>query len=124
MNLPGIDLAKFAQKVYELSVPKGLGFLHSTPAPLSREEAEKMIQPTGRIALSMDYVAGRCCKMTVFRDPEGNLSTRDSWYDHTDKQFAALLAAFGLAPPEAAQHGVACECEVCGKKTLTSAHRS
>jgi hypothetical protein len=30
IDITGVDLVKFAQKVYALSVPRGLGFLHHT----------------------------------------------------------------------------------------------
>jgi hypothetical protein len=35
ISITGVDLFSFAQKVYELSQPQGLGFLHDP----SREEA-------------------------------------------------------------------------------------
>jgi hypothetical protein len=34
IDISGIDLVKFAQAVYELSKPQGLGFLHFSPGPL------------------------------------------------------------------------------------------
>ena len=105
IDVTGVDLVKFAQKVYELSVPQGLGFLHFTPKPLSDEEAKELIC-NGE--LDMDYVHGRACKMNV-RDNKIN----DAWYDHTDDQLKELLDAFGIKAKTAAAHGYACNCTKC-----------
>ena len=34
IDVTGIDLVEFAKKVYELSVPQGMGILHFTPQAL------------------------------------------------------------------------------------------
>jgi hypothetical protein len=114
IDITGVDLVRFAQAVYRLSMPRGMGFLHAIGGPLPEEEAKSLIQPAGRIALSMDYVRGRACKMTVLRDGE-RLEIRDSWYDHTDVDLRTLLAEFGkTATP--AEHGISCECGDCASK--------
>lgn len=113
IDVTGIDLVKFAQKVYELSMPQGLGFLHFTPEPLSEEEAKRSLRNDGsKIALDMDYVDGRACKMVVFREGE-KLEIRDAWYDHTNEQFSELLDAFGIVIPVNAEHGGGCNCINC-----------
>jgi hypothetical protein len=78
-----IDIVKFVQKAYDLSVPQGLGFLHFTDAPLTEDEARQLIRDSGSIAVSLDYVKGRACKMVVHRAQDGSLSIADNWYDHT-----------------------------------------
>lgn len=120
IDITGIDLAKFAQKAYELSIPQGLGFLHATASPLSDEEATCLVQKEGGIALSLDYVKGRACKMVVWRDAAGKLTIRDAWYDHTNEQFKQLLAAFNLSLPAEVEHGISCNCVNCQSKRRAS----
>jgi hypothetical protein len=109
IDIAGVDLVKFAQKAYELSVPQGMGFLHFTPAPLAEEDAKEIVERSshGNVRLSMDYVAGRACKMVVW-EKDGKLQIRDSWYDHTDDQLRKLLEAFDLKLETASEHGCAC----------------
>jgi hypothetical protein len=118
INITGIDLKSFVKKVYELSVPQGIGFLHFTPNPLSDKEAEEIIElykNDKRIALSMDYVNGRACKMTVYK--QGNeLAINDNWYDHTDSSFQNLLDSFGIKRILKTEHNSACNCIDCQKK--------
>ena len=98
IEITGTDLTKFAQEVYDLSKPQGLGFPHFTPAPLSDDDAVKlrgMEKPDGAIALSMDYVHGRACKMTVWRE-DGKLYIRDTWYDHGPSLLRELLKRIGV----------------------------
>jgi hypothetical protein len=114
IDITGVDLVKFAQKVYELSSPQGLGFMHFTPEPLSDEEAKELVDlnKDSKYPLSMDYVYGRACKMTVFAE-EGKLEIHDSWYDHTDKQFKDLLSEFGIKLDLHKKHSPACNCIDC-----------
>ena len=84
-------LIPFIKKVYALSASQGLGSLHFTPGPLTDDEASALIVPAGRIAVRMDYVRGRACKMNVFRDGNtGALHFNLPWYDHTPGQEAEL----------------------------------
>lgn len=100
INLIGTNLKSFVKDVYDLSRPQGMGHLHFTPGPLSDEEAEAIIknwEGNERVAVSMDYVHGRACKMTVFRDAEtGALSIHDRWYDHTPRDLQLLLERHGI----------------------------
>ena len=112
IDVTGVDLVEFAKKVYELSVPQGLGFLHFKPEPLTDEEAKGCIRREGNIVLDMDYVNGRACKMVV-RSENGKFVISDTWYDHTDKALAQLLQHFGIAIPPSMQHGCACNCMDC-----------
>jgi len=122
LDITGVDLVKFAQKVYELSMPQGLGFLHFTPEPLSEERVVELLSrfnDNPRMALAMDYVDGRACKMNVFKK-DGKLVINDSWYDHTDAQLQTLLETFGkgdlVKGSSAAEHSPACNCVDCQKK--------
>ena len=89
-----LDLVKFVQDVYSLSSPQGLGFLHYQPGDITTEQATKLVArfvEDERIALSLDYVLGRACKMVVFRSKGGGYELPDSWFDHTESQYAELL---------------------------------
>lgn len=114
IDITGTDLVEFAKKVYELSVPQGLGFLHFTPSPLTDEEAKQLVNDDDNyIALDMDYVKGRACKMVVCRRKEGKLTITDNWYDHTDRIFQQLLDQFNIEKSSEKEHGCACNCIDC-----------
>lgn len=98
IDVTGIDLKKFVQEVYALSVPVGLGVLHARPGGLSDADAQEIIDresDDGHIAASMDYVHGRQCKMTVFRK-NGRLEIPQQWFDHTPQQLGELLKRCGV----------------------------
>lgn len=96
INITGVNLVEFTKKVYELSVPQGLGFMHFTNDPLNQREIEDivdMFRDNKRIALSLDYIKGRACKMVVFREGT-ELSISPVWYDHTEEQLKQLFGYF------------------------------
>lgn len=101
LNITGVDLPHFAQVVYRLSKPQGMGYIHYKGGELSKADAEAEVasqDSDDRIALSMDYVHGRACKMTVFRLAKtGQLFIRPDWFDHTESQLHQLLDEFGLS---------------------------
>lgn len=101
IKITGVDLVKFVQKTYELSQPQGLGFMHAEPGGLSEDDAKAILDrdKEGRVAASMDYVKGRACKMTVFREGD-DLFVRPQWYDHSVGQLKTLLSEFGIDLPE------------------------
>jgi hypothetical protein len=72
-----------------------MGFMHAKPGGLTDEEASLYIDTDNRVAVSMDYVKGRACKMTVF-DEDGKLSIRDQWFDHSDSALEELLKSVGV----------------------------
>lgn len=93
IDITGVDLEEFAKEVYDLSVPVGFGRLNYTPGQLSDEEAEQLVDifaTDERIALNMDYVNGRCCKMMVYRKGD-KLEIQDVWFDHSTDQLDELL---------------------------------
>jgi hypothetical protein len=114
IEITGVDLIKFVKKVYDLSVPQGLGFLHYTEEPLTDEEAKSCIFKEPFI-VSMDYVKGRSCKMNVTKE-NGKLFIPDRWYDHTDTQLEELLWTFKIEMPSKKTHNIACNCIDCRKK--------
>lgn len=102
-----LDLVKFTQDVYSLSTPQGLGHFQAKEGGLTENEAKEIV---GRFsndkycALSLDYVQGRACKMTVSHSEDGGFELSDSWYDHSESQYNELLSKHGIAreetPPE------------------------
>lgn len=108
------DLVKFAQKVYALSKPQGMGFLNFVPGDLSEDDAKRFIchDEHASTALSMDYVRGRACKMFVY-NRDGKWELPDSWYDHTNEQYQALLQEFGIVFNSDPNHGCSCNCDNC-----------
>lgn len=94
IEITGTDLTRFIQEAYDLSRPRGMGFIHATPGPLPAEEAASFIRPEGSVAVSLDYVRGRACKMTVWRRGD-RLFIHDTWFDHSDTALAELLRRTG-----------------------------
>ena len=97
INITGVDLAKVVQEAYRLSTPQGLGFLHFQEGGLTDEEAASLIAfRDPRTPLTMDYVRGRACKLTVFKEGK-ELFIQNFWYDHSDEQLKELLEAIGVS---------------------------
>lgn len=98
IDILNVDLLQFVKEVYALSHPQGMGHFHFQLGPLADEEAKAIINSRegNGIAVSMDYVRGRACKMTVWRAADGTLSIRDEWYDHTATDLAELLRRCGI----------------------------
>lgn len=119
IDFKGIDPIKFIKEVYELSVPQGLGFLHFKEGELTEDEAKEILdfsKDNKMHFLDMDYIKGRACKMTVFREGK-KLFFRIPWYDHTDIQSEKLLKAVWpkgkIFPKLEGKHGIACNCVEC-----------
>jgi len=98
LEITGVNLVKFVQEVYNLSEPVGMGFLHFKPEPLPENEASKLIRSDTGIAVTMDYVHGRCCKMHVYRAMGGRLFVDDRWYDHGEWAQEELFNRCGITP--------------------------
>ena len=96
IDITGIDLVKFVQKVFELSIPQGLGFFHFTPNPLTEEEARGIVdrasRNTGSVKLDMDYISGRACKMVVW-EKNGDLLMGDPFSAEMLKEINMVLMA-------------------------------
>lgn len=98
LDVTNVDLVKLAKEAYALSRPQGLGFLHATEGDLSDEDARAIVErdANDRIcALSMDYVHGRACKLTV-RRRDGKLLLDADWFDHSEAQMAELRKRVGF----------------------------
>jgi hypothetical protein len=75
VDTTGIDRANLLAALYNRAQPQGLGFLNYTPEPMSREEAERLIEEnkrewppnTGRFQAYFDYLKGRVIKTDVLQ---------------------------------------------------------
>ncbi len=105
IKITGVDLVKFVQKVYDLSQPQGMGIIHFEAGELPEVDAQEIVKrgENDTVAISMDYVKGRACKMVVWRK-DGELVIRDDWYDHSRYQLAKLLEQFGIELPEKSEN--------------------
>lgn len=105
VDITGVDLRKLLIAAFDVSVPRGMGFLHHREEPLSDAEAESVLsrnKPDSYVALNADYVRGRAVKLTVWRDRDtGSYYTRPYWFDHDQSKLAAILREAGVANPEA-----------------------
>jgi len=101
VELPADKLPDAIRAAYALSEPRGLGFLHAQSGPLDDETVNEILdRGNGWAAASMDYVRGRCCKFTVYRDGE-RLFVLPRWYDHSNDDLVALLTGIGVTDPQA-----------------------
>jgi hypothetical protein len=98
VDFTGVDLRELVKAVYELSKPIGMGFIHYEEGPIPEGILEVCVtahENDKSISLSLDYVLGRGCKFTLFREKGKLLAYRD-WYDHTPQQMEALMNKFGI----------------------------
>ena len=111
LDITGVDLGELVRGAYDLSIPQGLGYLHYTPGSLTNDEVDDILTACHvgykHLAVVMDYVKGRACKMNVFKgegEEAGRLYIRKGWFNHTDKQLIKLLKRLNvctlLAPYE------------------------
>jgi len=99
IDVTGVDLAELAKAAYRYSKPQGMGMLHYREGELSDEDAAMWVNHFADrtdIALGMDYVHGRACKLTVFRGPNETLYIAPDWFDHSYSDLEALLTDVGL----------------------------
>lgn len=99
INVTGLNVRAFATAAFDLSPPPRLAHLGLAPRQISPEVLDQIVgdfdigaQEGTLLALRLDYVEGRGCKMSMWRDADGQLYIRDMWYDHDQDDLAALLA--------------------------------
>lgn len=100
IDVTDAPLEAIVRAAYNPSRPQGLGHLHFQPGDLTDEEVARIINTTGGpsiVALSMDYVKGRACKMTVFQN-DGRRYIQNRWHDHSDGQLRQFLETIGIDP--------------------------
>jgi len=92
IDITGSNLVDVVRAAYDLSSPQGLGFIHfEAGGGLTDDEVDSLIiTDNDRIAVSLDYVKGRACKLTVFKD-EDKLFIDNCWYDHSESALLELV---------------------------------
>ncbi len=87
IDLKGLNKAAVLAALYNASKPQGMGFLHYDPAPMTVEQAEKLLKQT----TDFDYLMGRVMKIDLGGD------TLDTWgYDRDNGNGAAAAAIASL----------------------------
>ena len=83
INISKLDKALVLMALYKHAKPQGMGFLHYTPDPMRRKEAEALLAE----GTYFDYVHGRVMKVDLSKDEF------DPWlYDRDNGEGAALQA--------------------------------
>ncbi len=88
MDISKLNKAEVLAALYNNAKPLGMGFLHFTPEPMAREEAQAMLD-AGQTYF--DYVKGRVMKVDLSKD--------ELWtgtYNRDNGTDAAELALQGL----------------------------
>jgi len=65
IDIKGLDKATLLAGLYNNSKPQGLGFLNADPKPMTRDQAELIIQTQG---MNFDYLQGRVMKINIAGD--------------------------------------------------------
>lgn len=95
IDISKFDKAEVLAALYNASKPQGLGFLHYTPEPMSREQAAELLEPPRDCPwpLSFDYLKGRVMKVDLSGD-----SFNEWGYDRDNGDGAASRALANLKP--------------------------
>jgi hypothetical protein len=96
IEITGCELIEVVKAAYDFSRPQGMGFFHYEEGSLSEEEAAKLVREDDLCPVSLDYVKGRACKLTVFKD-EDRLYVAKRWFDHSEADLAKLLDRIGIS---------------------------
>ncbi len=101
IEITGVDLKRFAKKVFQLSEPTAR---QSSADPMSDTTMGMVLKTAGirnwkKYVLDMHVVQGRACNMTVFENDQGRWFIQDAWYGHTRDQLRELLEHCGITPP-------------------------
>ena len=98
IEITGIDLKRFAKKVFQLSEPTARV---SSADPMSDTTMGMVLKTAGvknwrKYVLDMHIVQGRACNMTVFENDQGRWFIQDTWHGHTQEQLGELLDHCGV----------------------------
>lgn len=98
IDVTDAPLEALVRAAYNPSRPQGLGHFDYQPGDLTDAEVAAIVE-RGKgdrmCAISMDYVKGRSCKFNV-KNINGRRYIWNDWYDHNDRQLAALLRSVGI----------------------------
>lgn len=83
IDLKNLDKAKVLMALYNNAKVQGMGFLHYTPTPMTKDEAKELLSRQ----TYFDYVRGRVMKVDLSSD-----TLNPALYDRDNGQGAALAA--------------------------------
>lgn len=99
INVTGVNVRAFVKAAFDLSPPPRLTHFGLAPRQLPEETLAQILadfddgaQEGRSRALHLDYVDGHGCKISMWRDADGQLYIRDTWYDHDAEELSRLLA--------------------------------
>ena len=89
VSIKGLDKVDVLCALYDRTQPKGMGFLHYNPQPMTRAEAMDLLSKGQRF----DYVRGRVMKVNLSNDEfDPWLFDRDNGDGAAESVIAALRA--------------------------------
>lgn len=90
MDISKLNKADVLAVLYNNAKPRGLGFLHYTPAEMTREEAQKLLDKSEY--KYFDYVNGRVIKIDMStNDLHTGLYNRDNGLNAAERAIASLF---------------------------------
>jgi len=97
ISIAGLDKADVLAALYNTARPQGMGFLHYTPDPMTKEEAAELLKS----GTYFDYVKGRVLKVNLAGDEF------DPWgYNRDNGETAAELVIAVLRKDKNVNHPV------------------
>lgn len=99
ITFPISKLKVLISETYHRSTPVGMGIIHFIPGHIPQETLETLAKDieSKHKMVSMDYVHGRQCKMTIWLVDDETIGIRTYWPDHTQEEFKALIEAVNNA---------------------------
>lgn len=97
IEIPEEKLGDLIRHTYALSRPVGMGMLHFMPGPIPEETVTTILN--NKYGVSMDYVHGRQCKMSVGQE-DGKYFISRRWPDHSKGDLVELLTRLDIPVPE------------------------
>ena len=83
IDIKGIDKAKILAELYNNAQPLGLGFLHYNPTPMTKEDAQKILDAGYTY---FDYLKGRVMKIDLSEDDmRTDLYNRDNGHGKAEE---------------------------------------
>ena len=83
INIKGKNKAEILAKLYNNASPQGMGFTHYVPAPMTVEEAQKILE-SGQTYF--DYLMGRVMKVNLGNDElDTRLYNRDNGFQAAER---------------------------------------
>lgn len=68
VSTKGIEKWKVLKALYDNAQPQGMGFLQYDPAPMTEEQAKRLIESGDQYGLYFDYLKGREMKVNLSDD--------------------------------------------------------